>query len=64
MNISNLYSLWLENATDDFDLHQELAALSLDKDEEAIHDHFYRHLESGTGGLRGVVGAGANRMNT
>ncbi|MGN1156860.1 MAG: phospho-sugar mutase [Agathobacter sp.] len=63
MNITNLYSLWLENALDDPDLHQELSSLSLEKDREAIHDRFYRNLEFGTGGLRGVIGAGTNRMN-
>ncbi|WP_040393714.1 phospho-sugar mutase [Effusibacillus pohliae] len=41
-------------------LKQELQRLS---DETEIEDRFYRHLEFGTGGLRGVIGAGTNRMN-
>ena len=56
-----LYRRWLENATDDVDLQNELKAI--ENDEEAINDRFYRNLEFGTGGLRGVLGAGTNRMN-
>lgn len=56
-----LYRCWLANATDDADLQDELK--SIEKDEEAINDRFYRDLEFGTGGLRGVLGAGTNRMN-
>ncbi len=58
---SELYRLWLANATDDADLQEELK--SIENDEEAINDRFYRDLEFGTGGLRGVLGAGTNRMN-
>lgn len=61
MNQMELYRCWLENATDDADLQNELKAI--ENDEEAIHDRFYRNLEFGTGGLRGVLGAGTNRMN-
>lgn len=61
MNESELYSLWCKNATEDPDLQTELAAIR--NDEEAINDRFYRDLEFGTGGLRGVIGAGCNRMN-
>lgn len=43
------------------DLIEELAAI--EGDEEQINDRFYRELEFGTGGLRGVIGAGDNRMN-
>ena len=63
MNTGNLYRLWLERAKEDPDLIAELAALDPGKDGDAIHDRFYRDLEFGTGGLRGVIGAGTNRMN-
>ena len=56
-----LYKLWLENATEDPDLVAELK--SIEGDEEAIKDRFYRDLEFGTGGLRGVIGAGSYRLN-
>ena len=56
-----LYKLWLENATEDVDLVNELKAI--EGDEEAIKDRFYRDLEFGTGGLRGVIGAGCYRLN-
>lgn len=56
-----LYDLWCKNAKDDSDLQDEL--LSIKNDEEAINDRFYRDLEFGTGGLRGVIGAGTNRIN-
>ena len=59
--IKALYELWCENATEDPDLPAELE--SVKGDEEAIIDRFYRELEFGTGGLRGVIGAGAFRMN-
>lgn len=61
MNENELYSLWCENAVDDPDLQSELKSIS--NDDEAIKDRFYRDLEFGTGGLRGVIGAGTNRMN-
>jgi phosphoglucomutase len=60
-NISRKYSLWLENAGEDSDLTDELKAIEGNEDE--IYDRFYRELEFGTGGLRGVIGAGENRMN-
>ena len=61
MTEMELYSLWLEKAVDDPDLIEELK--SIEGDEEAIKDRFYRDLEFGTGGLRGVIGAGAFRLN-
>ena len=60
-NYRELYELWLERADADADLRQEL--LSVAEDDEAIRDRFWRSLEFGTGGLRGVIGAGTNRMN-
>ena len=61
MSTSELYSLWLKNATDDPDIIEELK--SIDGKDEEIYDRFYRELEFGTAGLRGVIGAGTNRMN-
>ena len=56
-----LYDIWCENATEDKDLLEELKAIQ--GDEEAIRDRFYTALKFGTAGLRGVIGAGTNRMN-
>ena len=61
MNEKELYALWCEKAVDDPDLQTELK--SIEGDDDAITDRFYRYLEFGTGGLRGVIGAGAYRMN-
>lgn len=58
-----LYHTWLEKAEEDPDLISELKALDPTKDDKAIFDRFYRNIEFGTGGLRGVIGAGTNRMN-
>lgn len=55
-----VYQLWLENV-DDPKLKEEL--LSLKGNEEEIIDRFFKDLEFGTGGLRGKIGAGSNRMN-
>lgn len=55
------YKLWCEKAVGDPDLVSELKAIK--GNEEAISDAFYKDLEFGTGGLRGVIGAGTNRMN-
>ena len=61
MKEMELYSLWCENANEDPDLKAELEGIKGDND--GISDRFYRDLEFGTGGLRGVIGAGSNRMN-
>ena len=63
MRTQALYRLWLERAQEDPELHEELSGLNPEKDADAINDRFYRDLEFGTGGLRGVIGAGTNRMN-
>lgn len=55
------YQTWIKTDLEDADLRDELAAINGDTD--AIKDRFYRDLEFGTGGLRGVIGAGTNRMN-
>ena len=60
-DIQKLYELWLGKATADPDLKAELE--SIKDDEDGKSDRFYRDLEFGTGGLRGVIGAGTNRMN-
>ena len=59
MNIQEEYRRWRSKATGDADLLPELRAM----DEGRIEDAFYRNLAFGTGGLRGVIGAGTNRMN-
>lgn len=61
MDINALYNEWLEKATGDPDLKAELESIKGNDDE--ILDRFYRSLEFGTAGLRGVIGAGTNRMN-
>lgn len=61
MDIKANYELWCNKATADKDLIPEL--LSVKGDDDAIGDRFYRELEFGTAGLRGVIGAGTNRMN-
>lgn len=60
-DINKLYEQWLTSAVADKDLIPELEAIK--GDEEAILDRFYKNLEFGTAGLRGVIGAGTNRMN-
>lgn len=59
MDIKKEYERWLVNATADTDVADELKTL----DDTKIEDAFYRDLAFGTGGLRGVIGAGTNRMN-
>ncbi len=60
-DIQKMYDLWLEKATADPDLIPELKSIA--GDEDGKNDRFYRELEFGTAGLRGVIGAGTNRMN-
>ena len=61
MDTLALYNLWLEKAVEDGDLISELRAVEPGSD--GCFDRFYRDLEFGTGGLRGVIGAGTNRLN-
>ncbi len=61
MQYQQTLDLWLARAGEDPDLTAELEAVKTDAD--AVTDRFYRDLEFGTGGLRGVIGAGTNRMN-
>ena len=61
MNYKDQYQFWLEDDYFDAKTKEELKAIA--NDEKEIEDRFYRELEFGTGGLRGVIGAGTNRMN-
>ena len=58
-NVRELYELWLTKG--DQETAAELQKIS--SDETEIQERFYRSLEFGTGGLRGVIGAGTNRIN-
>lgn len=60
MGYKEIYKQWCEDTYFDEATRAELKALT---DEKEIEDRFYRQLEFGTGGLRGVIGAGTNRMN-
>ena len=60
MDIQSRFTLWKKKAIDDPDLAAELSGLT---SEQEIFERFYRDLEFGTGGLRGVIGAGTNRLN-
>lgn len=61
MEIKDLYKLWSCQAVDDADLIKELK--SIENDEDEVYERFYRELKFGTAGLRGIIGAGTNRMN-
>ena len=62
MDCHSAFERWCENVTDP-KLQAELTSMANNHDEAAIEDAFYRSLEFGTAGLRGVLGAGTNRMN-
>ncbi|MFC0212928.1 phospho-sugar mutase [Paenibacillus chartarius] len=59
--VQTQYELWMQDPAVDAQTKEELRAIS-DQPKE-VEDRFYRDLEFGTGGLRGVIGAGTNRMN-
>lgn len=59
MDYRKEYERWFKYATMDEDIIEELKSL----DDAKMEDAFYRDLAFGTGGLRGVIGAGTNRMN-
>lgn len=61
MDIKQIYNDWINNATEDKDLIAELE--SIKDNESEIHERFYTALKFGTAGLRGIIGAGTNRMN-
>lgn len=58
MNYREEYNRWLQEVTDE-EIHAQLKEM----DNTAVEDAFYRNLSFGTGGLRGIIGAGTNRMN-
>ena len=60
MNYKQSYEMWLESDVIDIITKEELKALNNEKE---IEDRFYKNLEFGTGGLRGKIAAGTNRMN-
>ena len=61
MNYKEIYNEWMESSYFDEETKRELAKIA-DNDTE-IKERFYKSLEFGTGGLRGIIGAGTNRMN-
>ncbi|HBE9437135.1 phosphoglucomutase [Clostridioides difficile] len=61
MDYKNNYEMWLNSPYFDEQTKNEL--LSIKDDEKEIQDRFYKDLEFGTGGLRGIIGAGTNRIN-
>ena len=60
MTYKEKYKSWINSNFIDLELKKEIAQLV---DEKEIEDRFYKDLEFGTGGLRGLIGAGTNRMN-
>ena len=61
MNFKDLYDIWSKDSFFDASTQKELADIA--NDEQEIEERFYKDLEFGTGGLRGILGAGTNRMN-
>ena len=62
MNITEEYNRWLQHTVDNEAIHQEL--LAMQDDQNLLEDAFYCDLVFGTAGLRGIMGAGTNRMNS
>ncbi|NRT70103.1 phospho-sugar mutase [Clostridium beijerinckii] len=60
MNYKEKYNVWINSDFINEETKNELKSIS---DEKEIEDRFYQDLDFGTGGLRGVIGAGSNRMN-
>ncbi len=61
MDYMQNYKLWLEKADEDAQIAEELR--QIEGNDKEIYERFYRSLEFGTAGLRGILGAGTNRMN-
>lgn len=61
MDYKAKYEQWCQDPIFDKETKAELSAIA--GDEKEIEDRFYKDLSFGTGGLRGVIGAGTNRMN-
>lgn len=61
MSYKDIYNEWIESSYFDEDTKDELRWIA--DDENEIKERFYKSLEFGTGGLRGIIGAGTNRIN-
>lgn len=61
MNYKDIYNEWIESSYFDEDTKDELRGIA--DDEKEIKERFYKSLEFGTAGMRGIIGAGTNRMN-
>ena len=61
MGYMERYQEWIERLPEDHPFHAEL--LSISRNDAEIKDRFYKEIEFGTAGLRGIFGAGTNRMN-
>nr|MCR5024984.1 phospho-sugar mutase [Lachnospiraceae bacterium] len=61
MNVKETYNFWLENLPEEDPMKKEL--LEIRGNEAEITDRFYQDIVFGTAGLRGICGAGTNRMN-
>ena len=61
MNYINEYKKWINS--DYFDRKTREELLNIEHDKKEIEDRFYKNLDFGTGGLRGIIGAGSNRIN-
>lgn len=61
MNWKEVYKRWISHSTLDIEIKRELEELK--KNRKVLEDAFYKYIEFGTGGMRGEIGAGTNRMN-
>ena len=61
MDYKEIYESWLANPY--FDEGTKAELLNIKEDDKEIKERFYKDLEFGTAGLRGIIGAGTNRMN-
>lgn len=61
MDYKEIYESWLADPY--FDEGTKAELLSIKEDDQEIKERFYKNLEFGTAGLRGIIGAGTNRMN-
>lgn len=61
MSYKDIYNEWMESSYFDEDIKDELRGIA--DDENDIKERFYKSLEFGTAGMRGIIGAGTNRMN-
>jgi phosphoglucomutase len=61
MEYKKIYDMWVDDVYFDGETRDELRGIA--GNEKEIEERFYKNLEFGTGGLRGIIGAGTNRMN-